>query len=113
MLLRMAVPASIDFEIMTFEEAEAAIKSGDDMSRTLLIVRNIEGLKKLMELGAEFGTVNFGNCGNAAGRVQYFKSVWLTPDERAVAESVMDAGVKLEVRVVPTEKALDLRALLK
>ena len=113
-LLKMAVPGSIAFDILPFEEAAARCNdAGADMAKTLLIVRDINGLKTLMDLGVAFDVVNFGNAGNAAGRVQYFKSVWLTAEERAVVESVMDAGVKLEVRVVPTEKALDMKDLLK
>lgn len=113
MLLKMAVPASIGFEILDFEPAAERFKSEEDMSKTLLILRNIEGVRALMDLGVKFDTINFGNSGNATGRVQYFKSVWLTPAEREVVEGVMDDGVNLEVRVVPNEKALDMRNLLK
>lgn len=112
-LLKMAVPGSIKFEILPFEEAAERFAGDSDMSKTLLIVRNIEGLKKLMDLGVGFTVVNFGNSGFANGRVQYSKSVWLTPDERAVVEEVMAAGVTLEVRVVPSEAGNNMAQLLK
>ena len=114
MLLSMAVPKSIKFEILPIDKAAARIQNPDeDMERTLFIVRNIEAIQSLMNLGITFNKVNFGNAGSAKGRVQYFKSVWLTDDERKVVEDVMAAGVEIEVQVVPTEKALNMKDLLK
>lgn len=113
-LLKMAVPASIKFDILPIEQAASMSKDDcTDMSKTLLIVRDISAVKTLMELGVKFDAINFGNAAIAAGRVQYSKSVWMTPEERVLAEQVMADGVKLEVRVVPSEKATNLKDLLK
>lgn len=113
MLLEMGVPKAMKFELLTLEEAGNLINSNRDFSKTLLIVRDIYSLKTLMDLGVSFSTVNYGNSGRTDSRTRYYKSVWLTEDERKLVESVMDAGVTLEVRVIPSEKSIDMRTLLK
>lgn len=113
MLLEMGVPKAMKFELLTLEEAGNLINSNRDFSKTLLIVRDIHSLKTLMDLGVSFSTVNYGNSGRTDSRTRYYKSVWLTEDERKLVESVMDAGITLEVRVIPSEKAIDMRTLLK
>ncbi len=113
MLLEMGVPKAMKFELLTLEEAGSLIKSNKDFSKSLLIVRDINSLKTLMDLGIKFSTVNYGNSGRTDSRKRYFKSVWLTEDERRLVESVIDAGVTLEVRVIPSEKSIDMRTLLK
>ena len=112
-LLKMACPTTVSLKILTIEDAANYLKESEDLSKTFLIVGNIDSAIRLHELGVDFDTMNVGNVASGKGRVKYSKAVWLTDEEKEKFYSLVDKGVHLIVQIVPSEKASEFTSIVK
>ena len=84
-----------------------------DAVRTLLLVRDVAGAVAVHARGLSSGTVNVGNVHAAPGRGAVTPSVFLSTGELSQLKMLSDAGLQVEVRAVPSERALGMEELSK
>lgn len=114
MMLQMACPSSITLKILPINEAQQLLVSPSlDRTKTLLILRNAESALRLTEVDLGIDEINVGNVSSAAGRKKFSKSVWLSDADIAAFTQLHDRGIRLEVRVVPSDKGSDLVKMMQ
>lgn len=105
--MALAVQGSIEVRIEPLAQLDFASLSQDDV-KTLVLVREVEGLAVAREHGLALSHLNLGNVHFSTGRKQVTSSVFLDKAELAALEALAAHGVRVEARAVPNEKALEL-----
>jgi len=108
--MALAVQSAIEVLIQPLERMDYASLSQDAV-RTLVLVREVAGTTYAAGHGLKLPELNLGNVHFASGRRQVSPSVFLSPEELAELQSLAGAGVHVEARAVPSERALELPEL--
>lgn len=103
----LAVQSTIEVQIARLREIDFRGLSSDPR-KTLVLVRDVQGVVEARDRGLEVGHLNLGNVHYASGRKQVSASVFLNQDEVKVLEELAHAGTEIEIRGVPNEKPLSL-----
>lgn len=96
-----------------FVSAETAILVLDsylgDSTRTILLTRDVETMRRLAEGGAMRGrTVNFGGLHHGPGRAKVLTYLYLAPSDVEDVRRIMDEGVRVQARDLPDAPRVDL-----
>lgn len=112
-LLRMATPKGVRLKVLTVAKAAKYLLDPEtDVTKVLLILRDVEGAIALVDAGVVPDEINVGNVSAAPGKTQYFKSVFLDEEDIRRFEQLRERGIALEVQVVPTERKEELFHLI-
>jgi PTS system mannose-specific IIB component len=106
----LAVPSSIEVLIQPLGEMDFARLAADPV-KSLLLVREVEGLTVALERGLPPTPINLGNVHFATGRLQVTPSVFLSPQELSRLKMLAERGAAVEARAVPAERPLGLGEL--
>jgi len=112
--MSLAIPPGVVFEVLRIAAAVELLKPGGKgprATRTLLLLRDVRDAVALHEGGVPMPQLNLGNVHFAAGRKQVSPSVFLDAGELSALEKLAEAGTRVEVRAVPSEKPLALPEL--
>ncbi len=112
-IFRMAIPNDIEFDAMPIQEAGRWLESkryGRDPC--IVLLETIRDAAALFDAGHVFHSLNIGNVHHAPGREAYTNAVYLGPDDLATLRALCERGVHAEIRSLPTETPIDLRAAL-
>lgn len=101
----LAVDGSVEVQIARLRDVDFPGLS-DDSHKTLLLVRDVQGVLDAQERGLKVGHINLGNVHYASGRKQVSPSVFLNQDELKALEALAQGGTEIEIRGVPNEKPL-------
>lgn len=113
MTLKTAAPRGIHLSILTSAGAAKRILAGQYQGqRVFLIVRDPKALQEMVTAGVKFESVNVGNLSMSAGARQVTKSVAVTPENKAIFESLVNHGVSLYHQMVPNDPKVDFMPLL-
>ncbi len=113
LLMRMAVPESIELRVETVEGAARTLaESGADPRRVLVLAPGPAEVLRLLERGAVFTDVNVGGLHHTAGRVQLGKAIFLSEDDKDALRRIARRGVALEGRALPGDRPDDILELL-
>lgn len=118
-IISVTAPPKISVEILSTEQTIQKAKSGVwDSERIFILCKYPSDVLALVKGGLDIKEVNVGNVGgmtqfkSGPGK-QIFKSIAVTEEDKKVFRELLQAGVKLEVRVVPTDRRVDLATLLE
>lgn len=112
-LLRMATPKGVRLKVLPVAKAAKYLLDPEtDVTKVLLILRDVEGAIALVDAGVVPDEINVGNVSAAPGKTQYFKSVFLDEEDIRRFEQLRERGIALEVQVVPTERKEELFHLI-
>lgn len=103
----LAVQSEVEVQISRLRDVDFP-RLSDDPRKTLLLVRDVQGVVEAKERGLKVGHLNLGNVHYASGRKQVSPSVFLNQDEVRALEELAHAGMEIEIRGVPNEKPLSL-----
>jgi mannose/fructose/N-acetylgalactosamine-specific phosphotransferase system component IIB len=105
MTFGLAKPASARLLIKTIRETPACINDAKNKSATiLLLVDSIKDAAVLCEALPEIRSVNFGGIRAKTGSKSISKAIALTDPDIALAQELIQKGIELEIRQVPTDK---------
>ncbi len=109
-LLAMAVPESADFDVDSVAGVAAKLAHPEYTScRTLLLAASPSEFRRLVvEFGFRLPEVNVGGQRYAAGTRKVCDGVLLTDEAYADLCALRDAGVFVEVRMIPSHDKKDL-----
>lgn len=102
-LYTLGLPAEVDAEFMGVEAAVAALdRLQSDASRTILLTRDVETMRRLAESGRLGGAeVNIGGLHHAEGRRQLRSYIHLSEDDVLALRALLDEGVTVTGQDVP------------
>lgn len=113
-VLRQIAPPGIPVVVRSVEETIADFQGGgSDRSRVLLLTRGPEAMLRLLEAGIELDHVNLGGMGSGPGRKTLHRNVAVSDDELEALRRIGSQGVRVEVKMVPGDRAIPLADLDK
>lgn len=114
-VIRMAVPSEIEVNILSVEDFAGHYaykrKSG---KRAIVLFSNIADACRAYNMGFHFDKLNIGNIYNEEFKLCCAPSVFLCDNEiKDIITLLEKAGVLIELKRVPREKAVNIRDALK
>lgn len=116
MLLKLAVPSGVKLEILTKEDGLKRIHEDQTKENVLLLMRNPAEANRFLEMGFAIDRINVGNISNSkseTGRKKMLDYIYLEKQDAEAMQALIDKGVALDVRAIPTERGKDGAELLK
>lgn len=99
----LAVSSTIDVRIEPLDEVDFGGLSQDAV-KTLVLVREVEGVLSAGRRGLKLAQLNLGNVHFATGRKQVSPSVFLSQEELNRLKMLAEDGVQVEARGVPADR---------
>jgi PTS system mannose-specific IIB component len=111
----MAVPSEIELIINSVDDfAQNYIFAHDGGKKTIVLFSNIADVCRAFNLGFHFDKLNIGNIHNEEYKICCSPSVFLCDKEiRDIVTLLEKAGVVIELKRVPRERAINIREALK
>ncbi len=108
-VLEMTKPPEMKLRVLSVEETIQDFKDkADDSRRVLLLTRGPSAMLTLLENGVSFTYLNLGGMGAGPDRKLYLKNISLSADELAVLHKIQNMGVRIELKMVPSDPAVEL-----
>ena len=113
-VIKMAVPSEVEVIVSGVESfaGNFTYQKGTG-KKAIVLFSDIAEALRAFKLGFRFEQLNIGNVYNEQCVKQCSPSVLLGDGEIQAVKILLDAGIDIDVRRVPTEKSIDLRRLIK
>lgn len=111
-LMDMAVPTGIETRYFTIEETIKKIGLASARQRIAIILKTPQDALRLVEGGVPIRHVNIGNMHFSEGKQQISSTVAVDENDKEAFRALHAKGVKLEIRRVPHERAVDIMELI-
>ena len=103
-LFRMATPTDIKLSILDINETAERLKKREfDDDSVILLAKTPKDIYALIQKGGKIGEVNIGGMHFGKDKVQLFDAIFVDAEDVEMIEKIRDAGVDMEVRMVPTD----------
>ena len=80
---------------------------------TIILAKTPLTVKALRERGIDIDEFIIGGMPEASGKRRFYKSIFITPDEEKAVGQMLQAGVKIDVQIVASDKRIPASTLLK
>lgn len=104
-LIEASAPENIAVQVLTVYDTVSYLMGEDEGSRILILCKNIETVKNLVEK-VEIDTINLGGLGAAQGRKRFHNSIHLSDEEINILKDIARKNVNVEVKMLPKDKAV-------
>ena len=112
-VIRMAVPREAEVLIYGVDEfGSSDITRQNESVRTIVLFSGVNDVARAWTAGFRFKTLNIGNLYSENCKMQCSTSVCLADEDMAHIRFLLDSGVRVELRSVPSERVVDFRDLL-
>lgn len=113
MTLGLGKPSGMKLVIKSIPEAIAYLNEGKNASqKILLLINSVKDARAICNEVREIRSVNFGGIRGKEGSRSVSKSVSLTDDDVAMIREMLQTGLELEIRQVPTESKQMIQNLI-
>lgn len=111
-LMELITPDHIHFEVIPLKDLEGFLNRKGD-SRILLLFAGLDEVLSVLETGVDLGRINIGNLHNLKGGTEVTPSVFLNSRDLEMIRRLIQKGIAVEAREVPSGVAVDLSASLE
>ncbi len=112
-VIRMAVPRDVEVLIYGVEEfGRSDAASQKENAKAIVLFSGVNDVVRSWAAGFRFMKLNIGNLYSENWILQCSTSVCLAEEDIAHVRFLLDAGVTVELRSVPSDKVVDVRNLL-
>ena len=112
-LMELATPSHLGVVICRVDEiAEACLHAPLDNKRVLLLFSTPQDLAYAVETGLPVKRADVGGMRYAPGKRQVLRAVSLDPMDEICFRALLKKGIKLSVRMVPTDEEVDIAKFL-
>jgi len=112
-VIRMAVPREAEVLIYGVDEfGSSDITRQDETVRTIVLFSGVNDVARAWTVGFRFKTLNIGNLYSENCKLQCSTSVCLADEDIDHIRFLLDSGVRVELRSVPSDRVVDFRDLL-
>ncbi len=116
-VIKMAVPSDVEVRIHSIEDfvKSNAVQENDsnDRVRSIVLFSNVWDAVRAYALGFSFDKLNIGNIYNDECRQKLSACVLLSDQDIASIQSLLQRGVRVEMRRIPRERPLNIAEALK
>lgn len=116
-VIKMAVPSDVEVRIHSVEDFVKynALQGNDnkDRVRSIILFSNVWDALRAYALGFSFEKLNIGNIYNDECRQKLSACVLLSDQDIASIQSLLQRGVRIEMRRIPRERPLNIAEVLK
>ncbi len=109
-LYRAVVPAGLKLDVLPLNKATELRTGGE---KTMILVSSPADARRLVEAGVTPDVVNIGGLHQSPGRTEIFPFVWVSADDRRDIRFLLDAGLRVEVRMLPDDPLQSLARLVE
>lgn len=107
LLIKNAAPDNVKVHVFACNNAADYLKEDDEGSRILILLKNVEYIKRLLESNIKLSKINLGNLGSSPERKKYYNSVHLSDDELSLLKEI-SKQTEVEIKMLPNDKSLML-----
>lgn len=107
-VMTMAVPAGINANVYSFEDGVEKILNDDPKNRTIVITKEPEMMKRLVDAGCPMKELNVGGMGFLKGRKTVLRNIQISPQELETLREIAKKNVHVFCQVVADEKTIEL-----
>ena len=102
--LLLSKPAGVRVNIFTVDKAIAKMPKVEQLDEKI----NTAALLKFCQAYPKIKEINYGAVANKPGSVAFDQSVFLTPEEQADTQKLLDMGIKIYSQQTPTFKVVPI-----
>lgn len=104
-IMSLAIPQSVTCTFSRVEELQSRLLSVSDSNNCSVIVlfASCEDVRRALDSGFEFSSVNIGNIHYGPGKKQISPSVALSSDDESCLMYFKGKGIELDFRCVPND----------
>ena len=110
--LKLAKPEGCKVVIKNTEQAIEALKSGVTDKYRLFIVCETLSQAGAIAQALHINSINLGNMPYAENAEQVSKSIFLTSEDKAYIEQLINQGIELFAQMIPADSKTDARKFL-
>jgi PTS system mannose-specific IIB component len=108
-LLKLATPPNVKLSFLTLKDTVEAINSNKfPNDRILVLVKDLQDMLKIVEMGCVLESINVGGLYYTPGKVEITKGIYLDESDVEVLKKISSRGIKIEVRSLPMDTKLDI-----
>jgi mannose/fructose/N-acetylgalactosamine-specific phosphotransferase system component IIB len=112
-VIRMAVPRDVEVLIYGVDEfGRSDVTRQQEDVRTIVLFSGVIDVVRSWTAGFRFKKLNIGNLYSDNWKLQCSISVCLADEDMANIRFLLDSGVTVELRSVPSDRVVDFRDLL-
>lgn len=113
MTLSLAKPASAKLLIKSLADTITFLNDPRSQSLKILVIINaVKDASILVNEVSEIKSVNFGGIRTKEGARSISKAIAVTDDDITIIKEMLEKGIELEVRQVPTDKKVLIESLI-
>lgn len=117
-VIKMAVPSDVEVRIHSIEDfvkSNAVQENNNDKDRvrSIILFSNVWDALRAYALGFSYDKLNIGNIYNDECRQKLSACVLLSDQDIASIQSLLQRGVRVEMRRIPRERPLNIAEALK
>lgn len=111
-ILKMAAPQGLNVVCFSPSKLVQVLQKTEVKRRTMLIFTNPREAWECVEGGVGITFLNVGNMSKTEVNEKVTAGVALTEEDRSYFGKLIDSGIEVEVQMVPTDKATDMKDVL-
>jgi len=112
-VLTMAAPPGIKVEVYNVYEASDNLKKQSlPHENLILLVKIPQTVDRLIDNGIDIKNVVLGGMGASPSRKKFYKNISVSEDEREAFKRLINKGVKVNIRIVPDDKSVDINKFI-
>ena len=108
LLIKNAAPTNIKVHILSCSQALEYLNKDDEGTKILILVKDIEYIKRLFESNVKINKINLGNLGSNPERKKYYNSVYLSDLELNMLKEI-SKQCEVEIKMLPGDKGKTLK----
>ena len=108
LLIKSAAPDNIKVHILSCSQALEYLNKDDEGTKILILVKDIEYIKRLFESNVKINKINLGNLGSNPERKKYYNSVYLSDLELNMLKEI-SKQCEVEIKMLPGDKGKTLK----
>jgi PTS system mannose-specific IIB component len=108
-ILKMSTPPHVITHIFTTAQFLTIAAKGPIKKATLLLFDSVFDVEAVINGGFEIKNLNVGGLRLNAQREKISKQVSVTKEERACFQRLIDKGINVEIRMVPSDTSINMK----
>lgn len=112
--IKLAKPAGVKLVIKNIEDSIQALNSGvTDKYKLFIVVESVDDAYKLASNCKQIKSLNLGGTKPREGTRNISKAINVTQHEEGLIKEMIDQGIDVEIRMVPSDTSIDARTVIQ
>lgn len=110
-VMEMSVPRTVSLTIYSFNDAVKHLIELSNFNNSLVLFSSLKDAYNMYNYGYKFSSLNIGNLHFCKGKKQISNTVCLDSEEIGIIKSFEEAGLKISIQSIPSEKRIDSKKI--